>query len=170
VPGKITFEAATTIAEFDEHPEEQKQLVQFAADGDGYRIANAARQFRDAREEQVVAEQIKAANVTVVSDPGYSGDDPKQVSRLFLDAKMSKCADERTHDDLVTRVGESLPAYPTFEYVEGTRVRTIGYAVAGWAELGFFGHILGRHEQQAVEARGSGGAEGRASRGSRVDE
>lgn len=138
---QLSFDDAVSIAEFDEYPEQQKQLVQIAAKGHGWQVRQKADEFRDAREEKRIREQIKASGVELIKEPDfYYADDPRPISRIFVDKAMEKALSDESHDRVVELAGDGLRAYPTKAWVDGVRQATIGYAVAGWRARGLFGH------------------------------
>lgn len=140
---ELRFDYAVTIAEFDEYPEEQKQLLQIVKGGNHWNLSNKAREFNDARAERAVKAQIKAVGLKVVAQPTYYTNDPRAIDSLYTTSAMTKTLASLAHDKLVALAGDGLVAYPTQEWVDGSRQWVIGYAVQGWQErTGIFGRVV----------------------------
>jgi ParB family chromosome partitioning protein len=135
----VSFEDATTIAEFEGDEEAQADLVDRAASG--YYIGHVAQEWRDRRGRERVAEDIKAMpGVTLIEQPGYSQKDPLAVRELFLDEERKKGLNELSHSELAAIAGDGLCAFPVAHGYGDEREITIGYAVKGWKDRGLFTH------------------------------
>jgi ParB family chromosome partitioning protein len=139
---QLSFDYAVMIAAFDEHPEEQAELMKIAAQGREWQVRDRASELLAARAKATIREELEAAGVKVLKEaPSYDSNDPKTLERVFLDKAMKKPLSELTHEKVVELAGDGLRGFPTREWVDGDYVWVAGYAIAGWADRGLFGRI-----------------------------
>lgn len=138
--GRVSFGTAAVIAEFDDFPSEQKVLLKEIENRTGYNVDFKARELRDARLIRVHEEQLREAGTVVIKSPGWDQDDPRPLNRLFLDKGKTQRASDASLDDVLAKAGDGLRAYVGIGWADGQRVAETWYAVAGWADRGFFGY------------------------------
>lgn len=134
---QLSFDSAVLIAEFDEFPEQQKQLLELKQD---WQVREAATKFRRERQTLAVEEALRAAGVEVIKEPDYYQSDPIPVRDLYTDKKLTKDLDEVPHEKLVELAGDGLCGYAVLSYESGVPEMAPAYAVRGWAGRGLFTH------------------------------
>jgi len=141
---QVSFMDAAALVEFEGYPDYLKTLMAYIERGD--RLEHIAQRFRDeitdAQGKAAVIEEIESAGIVMLpSAPSY--DDPKHVrsDQLYTGPKHSTAV---ALDVVLAEAGDDLRAYPSKEWGgwDGdTKVPSrwvVGYAVANWAEHGWF--------------------------------
>ena len=141
---RADLDDAFLLAEFDDDPEGQEQLIALAEAGSYW--AGRAQQMRDAKEIAEVEAQIQEQGLTLIKDPSHGGD-PAAVTHLYLDKGQTKPLRDLPIEDLKAKVGDGLRAYASLKYTGGRRHGAMAYAVAGWEARGFFGYRSGAQQK-----------------------
>lgn len=140
---QLSFDTALLVAEFEDSPTEQAELLEIAKKGQAWQVRERAEDMLNARELAKLGVEIVAAGMTLIEEPDYDSEDPRRLDRLFVDKALDKRLDQEDHDRVVELAGDGLRAYPTRGWVNGEYSYRIAYAVAGWRERGLFGRDYG---------------------------
>ncbi|WP_213816258.1 ParB N-terminal domain-containing protein [Glaciihabitans sp. dw_435] len=137
---QLTIDDALAFAEFEDDASVIENLTEVLTTRPGG-FAHAVQVARDERladqAKQPIRDEITASGITLIERPSYDDPTTRTVESLY-----SK-DDNRTHltqKEALAEAGDSLRAYVAVEYqgYNEPKKYSIGYAVANWAEHGWF--------------------------------
>lgn len=135
---QVSLESAALLAEVAAVDEEKAtELADRLAQG--YTINYSVEQWRATQADKAIAEQIVAAGLPLVEQPGWQSDDPRDLDSLYVDEALTERLSDLPEEQWRTLAGDGLVAFPEHGWDGNERKVMIGYGVQGWRDLGLFG-------------------------------